>query len=376
MSKALGHRRAVSDTYVIVGKPDLRPLTLLIGIAAVATACGESEATDGETSGEAVDSSGDPTTPSTNTAPTATGSESSGDPSVGTEGSTTGVDEEVEVVPLRIAGFNVPGLETYYGCFEFTFELDQLGHIVGFVPVIDDVAHVHHFVLSRLDGPTGQGDGYSCFDLSGEMIWTWAPGGQQYDLPPEAGHLIGDGPGGDVTLRLQVHYNNPAGDVGAVDGSGLDLLVTKTLRPNNAGTMVFGDIGGIEIPPGVPDHEHVSTCSGSATSSLLSEPMHVFGTAMHAHNIGAVLWTEVHRGGEMLYELNRDDPYLFDSQHMKDVDQIIEPGDEVRTHCIYDASDRTETTIGGPGTMDEMCWNVVTYWPRVLQPVDLCGTGS
>jgi hypothetical protein len=61
---------------------------------------------------------------------------------------------------------------------------------------------------------------------------------------------------------------------------------------------------------------------------------------------------------------------------MKRVDEIINPGDEVQTHCIFDSSDRTETTIGGPGTLNEMCWNVVNYWPRVAQPVDLCGTGS
>jgi len=293
-----------------------------------------------------------------------------------TDEPTTGTGEDIEVVPLRIAGFSVPLLETYYGCFEFSFELDQLGHIVGFVPQIDDVAHVHHFVLSRIEQASGLADGYSCFDLEGEMVWTWAPGGQQWDLPPEAGFLIGDGPGGEVTFRLQVHYNNPAGDTGVVDQSGLDLLVSKTLRPNNAGTMVFGDIDGIEIPPGVPDHKHVSTCSGNATSSLLDEPMHVFGTSMHAHDIGAVLWSEVHRDGSMLYEMNRDDPYLFGSQHMKPVDEIVNPGDEVQTHCIYDSTGRTEVTIGGPGTENEMCWNVVTYWPRVSQPVDLCGTGS
>jgi Copper type II ascorbate-dependent monooxygenase, C-terminal domain len=32
-------------------------------------------------------------------------------------------------------------------------------------------------------------------------------------------------------------------------------------------------------------------------------------------------------------------------------------------------------TIGGPGTENEMCWNLVTYWPRVPQPIDLCGEG-
>lgn len=343
----------------------------------MAASCGDSSSAEGGSADTAAEGSGEATDPSMTTASTGMADSTGVDPSVGSsDDSTTGTPEDVVVVPLRVDAFAVPPLDTYYACFEFTFQLDQMGHMVGFVPVIDDVAHVHHYVLSKLDEPSGQPDGYSCFDLNGEMIYTWAPGGQQVDLPPEAGFLIGDAPGGDVTLRLQVHYNNPAGDAGSTDSSGVDLLVSKTLRPNNAGTMVFGDIENIEIPPAMPAYKHLSTCSGSATTGLLAETMHVFGTSMHAHNIGSVLWSEVHRDGALLYEMNRDEPFLFGSQNMKLVDMLVEPGDEVQTHCIYDSSELTETTIGGPGTTNEMCWNVVTYWPRVPQPVDLCGTGS
>jgi len=350
----------------------------LILATVVASACAADEDPEGQTGDAPAESSGDASGSPTTVDPGTEESGSSADPTTaGTDdGATTGADEDVVVVPLRIDAFNVPVLETYYACFEFSFELDQLGHIVGFDPKIDDVAHVHHYVLTKIDEPSGQQDGYSCFDLSGEMIYTWAPGGQAYDLPPEAGFLIGDAPGGKVTLRLQVHYNNPVADAGVTDSSGLDLRVSKTLRPHNAGTIVFGDIENIEIPPGMPAYEHVATCSSNATSSLLTEPMHVFGTAMHAHNIGAVLWTDVYRDGAKLYELNRDDPYLFDSQHMNPSDKVIEPGDQVQTHCIYDSTGRTETTLGGPGTTNEMCWNVVTYWPRLTQPIDTCGTGN
>jgi len=353
---------------------------LALGSIALSSACanggGEGQA---ETSESGDDSTGGPSSAASDDAddddddgsPTTADDDGVDD---GSSGGDTGVDEDVVVVPLRVEGFNVPTVETYYGCFEFTFQLDQLGHIVKFVPQIDNAAHVHHFVLTKLDAPSGEGDGYSCFDLSGEMVWTWAPGGEAWELPPEAGFLIGDGESGNVTFRLQVHYNNPLGTSGQTDSSGLDLHVSTALREHDAGTMVFGDIENIAIPPGMAAYEHISTCHGPATASILSEPMHVFGTAMHAHNIGSVLWSEVHRGGTLAYELNRDEPYLFDSQHMNPVDLVIEPGDEIQTHCIYDSSERTQTTMGGPGTMDEMCWNVVTYWPRVANPVDICGS--
>lgn len=352
--------------------------TFFLGSLAFALACGDG---GGDGQGTATDaeaeSSGEPTSAatddgSTTDAPPATTTDDDAE-SGSSDGGVDTAPEDAEPVPLRISAFPVPTVETYYACFEFTFTLDQLGHVVGFVPHIDDAAHVHHFVLSKLDAPGNSNAGYSCFDLAGEMVWTWAPGGNEWWLPPEAGFLVGDGPNGTVTFRLQVHYNNPLGDAGATDSSGLDVYVTKNLRPNTAGTMVFGGIGGIAIPPGEPAHEHVATCSGTSTAQLLAEPMHIFGTAMHAHDIGSVLWSEVHRGGDMLYELNRDDPYLFDSQHMNKVDLMIEPGDEVQTHCIYDSTHRTETTVGGPATDQEMCWNVVNYWPRVPNPIDECG---
>ncbi len=353
--------------------------TFLLHSLALALACGDGGGDgQGTTANGDSDTSGEPTSAatsdpgSTSTAPTTTGT-SEGDSSSGEPVDTA--PDDAEPVPLRIDAYPVPTGETTYSCFEFTFQLDQLGHVVGFVPHIDDAAHVHHFVLSKLEQPSNFGDGYQCFDLEGEMVWTWAPGGGDWWLPPDAGFLVGDGPGGEVTFRLQVHYNNPLGDEGVTDSSGLDLYVTKNLRPHAAGTMVFGDIGGINIPPGESAFEHVATCSGQNTSQILAEPMHVFGSAMHAHNIGSVLWSEVWKGGEFAYELNRDDPYLFDSQHMNAVDFVIEPGDEVQTHCIYDSTDRTAPTLGGPGTENEMCWNVVTYWPRVPNPVDLCGAG-
>jgi len=348
--------------------------TLALGFLALPVACSDGGGeTPADTSESGAEASTEPESASSDgvadDAPPTTDEDSGG-----TETGT--IDEDIVTVPLRIEGFNVPTVETYYGCWEFSFQLDQIGHIVGFSPKIDNAAYVHHFVLTKVAQPSGQTNGYSCFDLSGEMVWTWAPGGGDWMLPPEAGFRIGDAPGGQVTFRLQVHYNNPLQTGGEIDSSGLDLLVSNTLRPNDAGTMVFGDIFGIEIPPGMSDHEHIATCSSSATSSLLSEPMHIFGTAMHAHNIGKILWSDVYRGGEFAYELNRDDPYLFDSQHMNAVDHVIEPGDEIRTHCIYDSTERTGTTLGGPGTLDEMCWNVVTYWPRVANPIDECSSGS
>jgi hypothetical protein len=107
---------------------------------------------------------------------------------------------------------------------------------------------------------------------------------------------------------------------------------------------------------------------------MLNGPITVFGSSMHAHDIGSVLWTDVERDGEFLLELNRDDPYDFSNQTYKPIaDVVLQPGDSITNHCIYDSSGRTEPTVGGPATSDEMCWNTMLFYPRENANFDYCG---
>jgi hypothetical protein len=333
-------------------------------VAALSLACGSTTEPASDEAGEEAGS-----------VETSADASSTGDGGEG-EGESTGEPEEdARVVELRVKEFNIPVTETYYACFEFTFDIDKLAHIVGFEAKVDNAAHVHHYVLTMLDQPSGKSAGYSCFESPEDFVWAWAPGQDEFWMPPEAGFLIGDRPGGRVTLRLQVHYNNPLNTTGQIDSSGVDLHVTDKLRANHAGALVFGDVAGISIPPGEPAHEHIMRCKSSATSKFMEGPIQVFGTSMHAHEIGSVLWSELWRDGQRVQEINRDDPYLFDSQHMKFVDLEIRPGDEIVNHCIYDSTERTSTTIGGPGTRDEMCWNTVVYYPKIQSGFSYCTSG-
>jgi hypothetical protein len=116
------------------------------------------------------------------------------------------------------------------------------------------------------------------------------------------------------------------------------------------------------------------TCRSEVTAAEFEGPLTVFGSSMHAHELGSVLYTEVYRDGEMVMELNRDDPYLFDSQHIKFIDATLEPGDEIVNHCFYDSTDRKEATQGGPGTRDEMCWDTIMYYPKISSGFGYCSS--
>jgi len=286
----------------------------------------------------------------------------------GTDGDDTGTPEDIETWALRAGGFAPPLSETVYSCFSFTLPVDQLHHIVGFEPVVSS-PYVHHYVLSLSDTPVQLDPNESCIEWPAHILWAWGPGGEPMMLPDEAGFLVGH-QGAEVTFILQVHYNNPL-MTPFVDDNGVDVLVTKTLRPNRAGIFTQGDIFSIAVPPGDPAFEYVATCGSELTQAIVSEPIHVFAAFLHAHEIGSRLWTEVFRDGASLGDLVRNDPYSFDSQRFLPTDFDLQPGDRIETHCVYDSTDRTDVTMGGPASNQEMCLDFMMYYPWI--PSETCG---
>ena len=185
------------------------------------------------------------------------------------------------------------------------------------------------------------------------------------------GFLAGES--GTVTIRFQVHYNNPLND-SFTDNGGFDVFYVKdNLRPNNAGIATFGDINNISIPADSV-HQHTATCSSAFTENAFPDEMHVIGSWLHAHEVGSKLWGEiVPAGGGEPYELGREDPYYFDKQTFKPITGVsLFPGDEVRTHCEYDNTGNSSPVQGGPQTQDEMCIHFVMYYPK-SDAFDECG---
>ncbi len=294
---------------------------------------------------------------------TSAGSGSAG--SAGTAGANSGTWE------LRIDNHPLSTAETDYVCFEWTVPLDQATHITGFTPFLDNSLYVHHYVVTTIPEPTGQ-QGYSCFDLDGDLTWVWTPGVDDFSYPDEVGLLVGEN-SDSVTFRVQVHYNNPLGTAGQVDSSGLDVHWTTDLRPNNAGSLVVGQVSGFTIPPGDPAYEVEVRCSALQSQTILNGPIQVFGSSLHAHEIGSVLSAEHWKNGMMVEEFNRDDPYSFENQNYKPADLTISPGDEIVTRCFFDSTGRTEPTQAGEGTLDEMCWDTILYYPRENVSFAYCG---
>jgi hypothetical protein len=311
------------------------------------------------------DDAGDPSAGTTDPSATTGSSDSSG-----TDATETGPTEtedtdgsQLEVWELRAGGFSPPNAETWYSCYSFQIEVDQLHHIVGFEGKVTSPL-VHHYVLSLSTEPVEIDPSKSCVTWPAQVLWSWAPGMEPQMLPEEAGFLVGDGPGGIVTFVMQVHYNNPLRET-FTDDDGIDVIVTPELRPHAAGIITQGDAFGFTIPAGESHYEHVARCGSGQTSTLLEHDIHVFGSFLHAHEIGAAITSEVYRGDTAVGPIAVDDPFDFNSQKFWPADIDIRPGDVIETRCVFDSSARTSSTPAGPASEHEMCLNIMMYYPKV-----------
>ena len=66
-------------------------------------------------------------------------------------------------------------------------------------------------------------------------IFPWGIGSADVYLPDDVGFLFGNTSGGYTSVSLQTHYNNPNGDTGKTDSSGVRVYYTEELRPIEMG---------------------------------------------------------------------------------------------------------------------------------------------
>lgn len=93
----------------------------------------------------------------------------------------------------------------------------------------------------------------------------------------------------------------------------------------------------------------------------------IFAAQMHTHLTGIASWTEQIREGKHIGELQRDNHY---SPHFQEIrllpePRYIAPGDALIHYCLYDTRERSNITLGGFATNDEMCVTYLHYYPRI-----------
>lgn len=241
---------------------------------------------------------------------------------------------------------------------------DKKRHITGIVPFVDNTKIVHHLLV--FETPKAEnGVPHPCeqlFPFDWKAIYAWAPGTQPYELPEEAGFPVA---AGETThLAVQVHYSNIPHDEGETDATGLGICITDQTRKYDADIFWMG---GVDFA--IPAHATATTECKFQWEANYSEhlPLHVFQAWPHMHKLGTKLETVVIRPDGTERPLGLADPFSFDNQLTQPLSETIGPGDTVRTRCTWQ-NDTSKTVKFGEATSEEMCFNLVAYYPRINLP--------
>jgi len=202
------------------------------------------------------------------------------------------------------------------------------------------------------------------------LMYAWTPGGNPLNTPLEAGFLMGKDDTATKWVILEIHYNNANADQGMVDSSGVTITYTPQLRQYSAGILMLGDAMVSEYPiAGAQPNYHIETDCPEDCTSQWPHNIQVFADMLHMHGYGSMMWTTQWRNGARLEGfLNRVEFWQFDFQSFPTVNRVIQPGDRVNTHCVYDTSSvpaNQNVTFGGSSS-NEMCMEFVAYYPRLL----------
>jgi mono/diheme cytochrome c family protein len=245
-----------------------------------------------------------------------------------------------------------------YACVGFDYTAKEKRHITALAAHVDNKKILHHVLL--MESPTKVSETpFECgatVSSTWKYITGWAPGGDNMELPPEAGFPAKKG---TTHYVLQLHYNNAKALEGETDASGYDFCTTDKLRDNDAGSLVFGSMA-FAIPPRSTKKikcDYVLPAQFKGVKIIQTWPhMHEFGTSLSTEHVPA--------GGGAPKTIVSQPNFSFADQHSYPASTNVAPLDIIRTRCTWkNTSDKTITW--GEGTGDEMCFNFTSYYPNI-----------
>jgi len=247
-----------------------------------------------------------------------------------------------------------------YVCYGFDTDASQKRHVIAGAARIDNKSVVHHVLLYQADTavsgtpvPCGAGGGKNW-----RLVTGWAPGGKNFELPPEAGFAEESG---KTHWALQIHYNNAQGLKDQVDESGYDLCTTDQLRPNDADILATGTFD-ITIPA---RSTHETTCELSFPATFGN--INVVSSWAHMHKLGKAEYAKRVRGGQETTILDSPTYDFSTGAAANSVKVDLASGDKIRTMCRW--TNPSDTTVKfGEATSDEMCFAFLTYYPKITAP--------
>jgi hypothetical protein len=262
-----------------------------------------------------------------------------------------------DVTMKPASAFSMPkDASDLYICYGFDVPVTGKRHLTAIAPKLDNTKIIHHLVLYETDVVASTTPG-SC-DIAGlakaRLLYGWAPGTGNLELPPEAGYPVD----GTRHFVVQMHYNNAKGLDGQTDASGFEFCTTDKLRANEADALTFGTESFTIPAKGTAD----VTCNYTWPTEAPS--VHVFSALPHMHQLGDMIVTKQYPGGTgAAVDLGGQASWDFNSQILVPVTATLKPGDRIETRCRW--RNPTDMPVSfGPTTEDEMCFSYTMYYPR------------
>ena len=238
--------------------------------------------------------------------------------------------------------YSVPTTPDLYVAFNVKAPWTGTQYIKSFKSVIDNSKVLHHWLLFRQLNATAEGvtPGAIGIHPDGEMLFGWAPGGDDMYFDSDVGMAV---PAGSV-FQLEMHYNNKTGGP-SPDASGVEVCVTPNKPAHVAGLSWVGT-------------DAISGTSATGTCTHTSrEKIKLIASQPHMHTKGNRMKVDLRRANGATESIH-DKPFDFDYQRAYIHNLDINPGDKMTTTCYYDTAARF-----GKGTSDEMCYFFSIHWP-------------
>ena len=250
------------------------------------------------------------------------------------------------------------GTVDQYVCVGVDINLTAKRHITALAPRLDNKTILHHILLFQ-SPKTESATPTPCAafgSASWKLVAGWAPGGNNLELPAEAGFPEEKG---TTHWVVQLHYNNAKNLAGQLDNSGYDLCTTEKLRANDAGVTAFGSTK-FSIPA-----RSTTTVKCDYKLPTSFQGVKFFNASPHMHTRGTAMSTERLAGGTGAPEKIFAKPdFTFETQANYPIQATVAPGDVMRTRCTW--KNPGDTTIAfGENTGDEMCFDFIGYYPNI-----------
>jgi len=249
---------------------------------------------------------------------------------------------------------------------------DTSYHAIGFEPIIDNEAYVHHIVILACDYKNVYYSDqiFRCEESPPDCMQNmigWGVGQKTFEFPPEAGMMWGTFE--SYFVVLQIHYNNPTKVINQVDSSGFSIFYTSKLRQYDMGVSFLGqlNIRDVKIPPNTKNTQLSYKCPKKCLNDIPSEGYNIVLTAYHQHRLGRKIRAVITKPDGTVDDTTfREDNYDFEHQKwvINNPPYKVLPGSSFETTCEWDSSGIDSYTLGGPGTDNEMCVVFFYYYPK------------